>query len=238
MIRLAIVDDEEGLRNKICKYIETVINEDDEVEMSTFCDGESFLEKLNEGIRYDILFLDIQMSGMDGMEVGKKVKEIDSNIAIIFTTSYAEYAAQSYLIEAYQYILKQDLSYRLPVVTRQILNITKKRKTEYRMIRVIGDLKKVYYQNIIYIVKEKGTKYIQYVTSEGNYKERITLEQVYDELKSNLFIMVERSYIVNLKHVCRLSGNIIFLDNGVQIAISRKRLPEVRKKISEYWRES
>lgn len=106
------------------------------------------------------------------------------------------------------------------------------------MIGTIGDMKKIYYQNIIYISKEKGAKYIQYVTNEGIYKERITLEQVYKELKSNLFVMVERGYIVNMKHICRVSGNMVFLDNGVQIGISRNRLPEVRKRISEYWRKS
>lgn len=238
MIRLAIVDDEEALRSKMCKYIESITGEDDEVEISTFCDGESFLKKMNEGNSYDVLYSDIQMPGMDGMELGQKVREMDSNIFIIFITSYAEYAAQSYLIEAYQYILKQDLSYRLPVITRRLLNTIKKRQTEYRMIGTIGDMKKVFYQSIIYISKEKGSKYVQYITSEGIYKERITLEQVYSELKSNLFIIVERGYIVNLKHICRVSGNMIYLDNGVKIGISRNRLPEVRRRISEYWRES
>lgn len=238
MIRIAIVDDEEPLRNQMCKYMETIINEDDEVEISTFGDGESFLEKMNEGKQYDILYLDIQMTGMNGMELGKKVREADSDIYIIFITSYAEYAAQSYLIEAYQYILKQDLSYRLPIITRRVLNMIKKEKTEYRMIATTGDMKKVYYKNIIYISKEKSAKYVQYITDEGELRERMTLEQIYDELKSKLFLMVERGYIVNLKRVSRLSGNTIFLDNGVQIEVGRRRLPEVRKKISEYWKES
>lgn len=120
MIRIAVVDDEEALRKKMCKYIETVIGKDDEVEISTFCDGESFWKKIKKGNRYDILYSDIQMAGMDGMELGKKVREIDNCIYIIFITSYAEYAAESYMIEAYQYILKQDLSYRLPIITSAV----------------------------------------------------------------------------------------------------------------------
>ena len=108
MIRISIVDDEEIIREKISALVsETLATEPVEAEIRTYPDGERFLGAPGTDVPSDILLADIQMAGMDGMELGRKIRRDNPGMYIIFITSYEQYAAESYRIEAYQYILKQ-----------------------------------------------------------------------------------------------------------------------------------
>ena len=237
MIRIGIVDDEEPVRNMICQCIEQSLENYDETEFITFSKGEAFIKELQNGIKFDILFSDIQMAEMDGIELGKEVRKLQPEIYIIFITSYAEYAAESYLIEAYQYILKQDLEYRLPIVAQQLAEKIKRMSRQYRIVGNISEKMKIFYRDIIYIYKSKGSKYVNFVTMDGEYRERIALEQVFYELESREFVLVDRGYIVNMKRICRLSGDTIYMEKNYQVQISGTKLPEVKRTINRYWRE-
>ena len=237
MIRIAVVDDEKAMRDMVCKCIKQTIQEDEKesVEILEYPSGESFLERVKNGELFDILFTDIQMAEMDGMELGKKIREAHSKMYIVFITSYAEYAVESYMIEAYQYILKQDMEYRLPDVARRLIDKISLDSRQYRMIKIGEGQIKLYYKDIIYIYKAKGGKYVTYRPSAGEYRERITLRQVYEELGSKMFVMVERGYIVNMKHIYKVLGDTIYLEDNCQVKISRAKLAEVKKEINLYW---
>ena len=97
MIKIAIVDDEEQTREQILRTLKENIQEQHEVEIT-----------------------DIQMQQLDGVELGKLVRRLCPDMYIVFITSYEEYAAESYRIEAYQYILKRDMKERLPAVLQKI----------------------------------------------------------------------------------------------------------------------
>lgn len=235
MIRIAVVDDEKAMRDMVCKCINEVIEENISVEISDYPSGESFLEQIMNGERFDILLTDIQMSEMNGMELGKEIRKANSEMYIIFITSYAEYAVESYMIEAYQYILKQDLEYRLPDVARRLIRMIDLDSKQFRMLKINEGTVKLYYKDIIYIYKDKGGKYVTFVTVDNEYRERIPLRQVFEELKSKTFVMVERGYIVNMKHIHRLSGDTIYLENNQSVKISRAKLVDVKKEINLYW---
>lgn len=235
MIRIAVVDDEKAMRDMVCKCINEVIEENISVEISEYPSGESFLEQIMNGERFDILLTDIQMSEMNGMELGKEIRKANSEMYIIFITSYAEYAVESYMIEAYQYILKQDLEYRLPDVARRLIRMIDLDSKQFRMLKINEGTVKLYYKDIIYIYKDKGGKYVTFVTVDNEYRERIPLRQVFEELKSKTFVMVERGYIVNMKHIHRLSGDTIYLENNQSVKISRAKLVDVKKEINLYW---
>ena len=102
MIKIAIVDDEEQTREQILRTLKENIQEKHEVEIKLYASGESFFEEIQKGETTDILFTDIQMQQLDGVELGKLVRRICPDMYIVFITSYEEYAAESYRIEAYQ----------------------------------------------------------------------------------------------------------------------------------------
>lgn len=243
MIRIAIVDDEKDMLDMICQILGQSINEDKEVKICRYTSGEAFLSEMDKGQTFDILFTDIQMSEISGIEVGKKIYSTWPHIYIIFITSYTEYAAESYAIEAYQYILKQDLEYRLPVVATRLIAKIKQDNKQYRIMKTDSGKEKIYYKDIIYIYKLKSSKYVHFITLSGEhrerreYRERTTLQQVYEELGSEPFLMVERAFIVNARHISKLCGDTIYLEGDEQVKISRAKLPEIKRQINRYWGE-
>ena len=219
MIRIGIVDDEEIMRLKIHQCIKEILKEQESVEIRSYDCAEDFLEEVQKKTRFDILFSDIQMLEMNGLELGKRLQKDVPNLYIIYITAYMEYAVESYKISAYQYILKEDMEIRLPQVTRKLLNQI---QHEYAQFRIVG-------------TKGKETKYVYYVTTEGEYKERISLNQVWELLEENGFLKIERAYLVNAKHILKLEGNKLFLSDQSQLSISRYRLKEVKLDIAKYW---
>lgn len=233
MIRIGIVDDEEMMRLKIHQCIKEILKKQEPVEIRSYDCAEAFLEEIQKKVHFDILFSDIQMLEMNGLELGKRLqKDVPY---IIYITAYMEYAVESYKISAYQYILKEDMEIRLPQIARKLLNQIHHEYAQFRIVGTNGIQKKIYFRDIIYVYKGKETKYVYYVTTEGEYKERISLNQVWELLEENGFLKIERAYLVNAKHILKLEGNKLFLSDQSQLPISRYRLKEVKLDIAKYW---
>ena len=94
------------------------------------------------------------------------------------------------------------------------------------------------YKDILYLYKSKGAKYVNYVTTQGVVRERTSLENALKMLNSRQFLLVERGYAVNIKQICRVSGDTIYLEKGYEVQVSKARLAEVKREINLYWRNS
>lgn len=237
MIRIGIVDDDKVIREAIADIVRRETADERETEITLYEDGMAFLDKIREGRSFDILFTDIQMEGLDGIGLGRTAREMLPDLYLVFITSYEEYAAESYRIDAYQYILKQDISIRLPFVLHTLLKNLDRQEQSYRIVGSGMDKVKLCCDDIIYLYKSKGAKYVNYVTAEGIYRERISLGEVIKELDERMFLPVERGYVVNMKKICRLSKDVLCLEKGFEVQISRSRLSYVKLAISRYWRE-
>ena len=159
MIRIGIVDDEEIMRLKIHQCIKEILKEQESVEIRSYDCAEDFLEEVQKKTHFDILFSDIQMLEMNGLELGKRLQKDMPNLYIIYITAYMEYAVESYKISAYQYILKEDMEIRLPQITRKLLNQIQHEYAQFRVVGTNGIQKKIYFRDIIYVYKGKETKY-------------------------------------------------------------------------------
>lgn len=238
MTKIAVIDDEERILNLVRAYIEVGIEKPDEVEVEVFLFPQEFVEKVESGTQYDIVFSDIELGEINGIQIGRAIYEKFPDVYLVFITSHPEYAVESYMIEAYQYIMKQDIERRLPVITRRLLERIKKERMQYRVLISGIEKKKIFYKDILYIRKIKASKYVEYVTKNGNYRERIPIEQLIKQLDNDEFMMIERSYIVNIVSISEISGNTITLGEEEKLYVSRSRLPEVREQISAYWRKN
>ena len=97
MVKIAVVDDEKAFRQILRMAVRSVFSEmEEECGITEFEDGSGFLETIKGGGKFDILFTDIQMQGVDGMELGRRVRRSCPEIYIVFITSFEEYAAESY----------------------------------------------------------------------------------------------------------------------------------------------
>ena len=107
-MNIAIVDDEEAFRNTLTEFLKRFFRENQQYaqgfSIEKFHDGEELLQGYTP--RFDIIFLDIDMDAVNGMETAKRIREVDDMTAIIFVTRMARYALQGYSVAALDFILK------------------------------------------------------------------------------------------------------------------------------------
>uniref|UniRef100_UPI00261B5A5F LytR/AlgR family response regulator transcription factor n=1 Tax=uncultured Clostridium sp. TaxID=59620 RepID=UPI00261B5A5F len=108
MINIAICDDEKIFLEEVFEVVSNLLKENEiKFEIDSFISGEDLLKEIESGnTRYDIVFLDIIMANDDGIEVGKKIKEIDEKIYILYISSSKEFLLDGYDVGAFNYILK------------------------------------------------------------------------------------------------------------------------------------
>ena len=233
-MNIALIDDETAILEDVRKCVENEIVPQDEVNLFTYTRAKDFLQETELGQEFDILVSDIDMLDMGGLELGKRLHEKGGGPYLVFLTAYLEYAAESYIIEAYQYILKEDMEKRLPPLLRQLIDRVKKEKKQFRMVGTPTSKVIVYYRDMLYMEKEKGSKYICYITEHGIYKERISLNQLSQELASDEFILVERGYIINVSHIASMKDGMVHMDNGARIFVNRISFKKIKEQISLY----
>lgn len=239
MVKIAIVDDDPCMLLLIKEYMADAID-CPYVEVETFECAEDFLHEMTSGKEFDILLTDICLPNMSGIDLGKKVREKQPEIRLVFLTSYSEYAAESYSINANQYILKNRMRERLWPILNRLIEERNAESSNCRSVFVIENnvsVKRIiYYSEIIFVSKIKASKYVEYITANGRYRERITLDNLKKELPEHEFIMVDRSYVVNIRHIIKMSERIIYLKGNHQVNVSRTYYANVKQQIHEYGR--
>ena len=237
-LTIAIIEDEQSVREQIGETVIQELTDEAEVYIEKYEDAECFLKALEEkkDTAYpDVVISDIDLPGMNGIELGARLKELGVGMYLVFLTSFTEFAADSYILEAYQYILKRDMKERLGDVLR---GIAEEKKTSEQDFLWIGDHeKKLFYKDIICVSKVKGQKYSEYKTKKETYRERAPLFQIEEQLRTDAFIMIGRSYLVNIEHIAGISAESVQLDDGEVIGAGRELILEVKQKVTAYWRK-
>lgn len=234
MIRIAIVEDEpvaaETLKNMITKF--GTENAPFAVfDVADFCDAETFLRNFGE---YDVIFLDIQMGGMSGMDAAREIRKKNEEVLIVFVTNMAQYAVESYEVEAYDFILK-PLSYgNFFMKFRRILKkIAHSGNDDFCTLKTRFETRKVKIKDIVY-VESSNHNLIFHVT--GGEEVRITgstMNEWEAKLAPRYFVRCNSGFLVNLKYVSAVRGEYVEAD-GEQLRISRSRRQSFMTAFAKY----
>ncbi len=181
----------------------------------------------------DVIFLDINMGKMNGLEF---VKSVDLKPNIVITTAHREYALESYDLDILDYLVKPIPFNRfLKTINRITQKVDLNRNSDknkdniegsYTFLKVDKKLVKIKFKDIFYIESLKD--YIMVFTTTGNYLSHRSLTAFTEELPSDKFLRIHRSYTVSLDKIKSLEGNSVDINNK-RITIGRKYL-EISKK--------
>lgn len=250
-MRVAMVDDDAEFAKEIEAGVKAFCREaGEEAEVRCFTDGESLLEELRqeepdqkelgsersaEERDWDAYLLDVEMPGLDGLELARRIREREEGANIVFLSDFEKYALPAYKVRACDYIMKERYEAELPAVLNRIRAELRRqnREEECYLIQNADVMERLRMEEIRYLTKEK--KYVVFYGREGQLgRERTTLEKVYERLPRERFLYVNKGCIINMKHIVSLRKETLVLDNGVEHVISRIMAPEVRKKVTEY----
>lgn len=236
MIGIAVVDDERQMLEEAKRILSDMASKYENVIIDDFEKSEDFLDTVT-AYKYQILITDIDMPGVNGIELCERAREICPGIYVVFLTAYVEYAIDSYRMDAYQYILKSEMHSRFPEVLGKLLALVSKSQKSYCYIGTDGQKQRVLYCDIICIAKGKRSKYVDYKLTNGELSERNSMEKVLKKLDHNEFLLVERGCIVNLRHVVNIQDNTLILSNKQTVDVSSRRVKLVKEGMSRYWRD-
>jgi len=233
-IKIAICDDE----HQQTEYIKMLVNKwadenNIKIHISMFDSAENFKAALIDGKTYDILLLDIQMGGQNGVELAKEMRSSGDKTPIIFITAITDYISEGYDVSALHYLIKPintDKFYS--VLDKAVKSLTKSNNAIF-ISTDDGDIR-VLIDDIIYI--ESFDHFLEVIT----VREKLTVKMPMYELEkqlSNSFIRCHRCYIVNLKYVRKITRTEIILDSNATIPLSRRLYADVNRAMIKYFAE-
>lgn len=230
-LNIAIIDDEAPFRKSITAVVhEWAKKSKISATVNEYSSAESFLFAYEEKKDYDLLLLDIEMDGINGVEMAKQIRHEDETVQIIFITGYPDYMCQGYDLSALHYLIKPVSNEKLfEVLDRALKNI---KKGGNRVIFTTDGGEKVVTLDAI-LYAESYSHNMHIVTTDGAFDVRMTISSLAEVLGSE-FIITHRSYIVNLSHIVFLSKSDMTLDSGEKIPISRNEFKEVHSCFVKY----
>lgn len=233
-VNIAIIDDEKVQVELLEKYVQKWAHEKNKrVKIEGFFSAESFEFRWCMNKKYNIILLDIQMKGQNGIELAKKIRQEDEILNIIFITAISDYIADGYDVSALNYLIKPINENKLfECLNKAILKIPKEEKTI--LIDAAGGIQRLMQEDIIYI--EAFAHNIEINTKKDKYITKKNISTIEKELDEDIFIRCHRSYIVGLRYVKRIGNNELELDNGQVIPISRRQYSNTNLAFIKYFR--
>lgn len=234
IINIAICDDEKLQVELLEKYVKSWASRKNIiVHIESFYNAESFEFKWSMDKKYDILLLDIEMPGINGVELAKRIRREDDILDIIFITAISDYIAEGYDVSALNYLIKPIKESKLyECLNKAIEKIPKEEKTI--IINMEGENYRIIQVDILYI--ESVGHFLEIHTVAKKYITRKNIGDIEEELDNTILKKCHRSYIVGLKHIRKIGKADILLDNNQIIPVSRRLYSNINMAFIKYFR--
>lgn len=237
-VRIAIVEDEAPHAELLQQHIEDWQRRQEVVELHLrrFCHAAEFLFAWEEE-SFDMIFLDIQMPGISGMETARKIRETDGGVKLVFTTGITDYLQEGYEVEAVRYLLK-------PITREKVWQCLDKllqdpAPSPQLLFQTLEGVVKIPEQEIEYL-EARGHYTVCHLQSGQEAAEEIQLKESFNALCVKLaprpFVRCHRSYLCNIARIYRVERTEILLESGGSIPISRRMYDSVVKAFISYFR--
>ena len=219
MLRIAICDDETGARDALRVQLEKLMMEDSEeiiYEFSSGLNAASWLQKHPGEI--DLLFLDVEMKGLNGMETAARIRTFDDRLHIVFVTGYADYVFDGYRVGAMDYLMKPVTEEKLRPLLGRVRVKTSQEESRTFTIKNMDGTWRFCLSDILYFYSDK--RKVTLVNTHGQYSFYARLNEIEAQLSPH-FVRIHQRYLINPDCVDHLNGESVTV-HGQELPCSRK----------------
>lgn len=220
IVSVGICDDEAIMRMQLATMLARYGDEHGvQIAVKQYCSGEELVAHLDD--KTQVLFLDIGLAGITGIEAARKLADQRPDILIVFVTSMAQYALEGYSVHAFGFLMKpvryQDVSNILDEALDKLNAAGNKRL----VVRCDGRSAVIEVQDIRYV--ESFAHKMKIVLPDGNLQAGASMSWFEGKLANCGFYRVHRCYLANMRHITEIRDGRIWLDNGDDIPLSKQR---------------
>ncbi len=233
IVQIAVCDDEIIFLDNFVNQISTQFRKAGmEIELSSFTNGTVLLEE-SKKIPFDVLFLDIEMPGISGIEVAEAIRAVNPFVNIIFVTNRDDLVFQSIHYKPFRFIRKSCLPEELP---EAISAMAKKISSEnqYYTVSFNNSSRQIRVTDIMYVESYKHDIFLY--TRDDKYRIKSKLQRLEKDFEVFGFIRVHSGYLVNYRYIYSIDKTKVVLNNKDMVPLSRYRLETVKQKLQLYAR--
>lgn len=229
VINIAIVEDNNQEAKKLMNCLaQFALRNQLQFQVTHFSDATMLLDPYKAN--WDLIFLDIQMPLMSGMDAARRLRQVDQSVTIVFVTNMAQYAIEGYSVDAFDYILKPINEHAFDLKLKRTLSHIGSKLSDRISIRSENGTINLQLRKICYI-EVKG-HYLNWNTLDGVYRSLGPLKNVDKQLPES-YQAISRWYVVNMQHIHSVSGDDVFI-RGEKLRIGRSYKQKFLQAYAEY----
>ncbi len=237
MFRIAICDDESLFAEELKELLSDYMMQKGLVfEIDIYDSGEALIELGIEVIKYNAVFLDINMEKVDGIRTAEKIREVSREVFIVFVTAYVNYSLEGYRLDVVRYLLKGNVNF--PSTVNECVDALLD-KLNYSVAKRMFDFqegtKEISLERLLYI--ESNLHKLEFHIMEDDMKVYTmyeTLNALEKKMVANGFIRIHQSYLVNIKYIKNVVRYRAVLTNGIELIIPKARYTYVQEQFISY----
>ena len=230
--QLAICDNELELHNDICKELEmAAMCCNAEIQVTAFTSGVECMEYFEKRNVVDILFLDIDMPDVNGIEVARKIREWNERQLIVFLTLHADYVFDTFEVQPFRFIRKTRMHMELFLALKAAIPILEHRKERYLELKTEDGREQINVHDIVYV--ELLQRHMHYFLKDGReIVENKTIKKLLQELSyDDHFVLLDSGLLLNIEYEKAYTMQSVTLMSGITLSVARTRAKDVKRAI-------
>lgn len=230
MWRIAIVDDEAAARERMKAYFDRFSKEESvPFQLNFFENAALFLTHYKPV--YDIVLMDVDMPGLNGMDAARRLRELDETVVLMFVTNLAQYAIHGYEVSAVDFVVKPVNYSKFAFKLKRALKLVPTKNVPMVLLKTEDATVSVELGQVIYV--EVQGHNVFYHTTKETYRTRGSLKQTEETFDDPQFFLCNKCYLVNLAFVEEVQGSTVVVA-GEEISVSRPKKKAFMEALAAY----